>query len=62
MVFSNQSSNQDSNHNDNNSNHQNNKAHKEAMSLRWILMIQHPSDDKTNPAEAGFYSIHNPFK
>ncbi len=53
MVFNNHASNQDSNRNDN-SNHQNNKAHKEAMSLRWTLMIQYHSDDKTNPAEAGF--------
>ena len=46
MVFNNNSK-------DNNS-HQNNKAHKEEMSLQWTSTIQYPSDDKTNPAEAGF--------
>lgn len=55
MVFSNNASNQDNNHNDSNSSNQNSKAHKEAMSLLWTSMIQYPSDDKTNPAYAGFY-------
>lgn len=50
---SNQVSNQASNHN-NYSRNQNNKAHKEEMSLRWNSTIQYHSDDKTNPAEAGF--------
>nr|UVX34045.1 MAG: hypothetical protein [Bacteriophage sp.] len=54
MVFNNHASNQDNNRNDNNNSHKNNKAHKEAMSLRWTSKIQYPSDDKTNPAEAGF--------
>lgn len=53
MVFSNHASNQGNNRNS--SSNQNNKAHKEAMSRRWTSMIQYPSDDKTNPAEAGFY-------
>lgn len=56
MVFNNHTSNQDSNRNDNNS-HQNNKSHKEEMSLRWISMMISPSDDKTNPAEAGFFKL-----
>nr|DAM07437.1 MAG TPA: hypothetical protein [Caudoviricetes sp.] len=56
MVFSNHASNQASSHKDNNS-HQNNKAHKEEVSRRWTLMIQYHSDDKTNPAEAGFFVI-----
>lgn len=54
MVFSNHASNQDSNRNDNSS-HQNNKANKEGMSLLWTSTIQYPSDDKINPAEAGFF-------
>lgn len=54
MVFNNHASNQAINRNDNSSN-QNNKANKEAMSLRWTLTIQYPSDDKNNPAEAGFF-------
>lgn len=58
MVFSNHASNLASNRKDNNSSHQNNKAHKEVMSRQWTSMIQYPSDDKTNPAEAGlFYFI-----
>lgn len=57
MVFSNNASNQANNRNDSNSSNQNNKAHKEAIILRWTLTIQYPSDDKTNPAEAGFLLI-----
>nr|DAL83510.1 MAG TPA: hypothetical protein [Caudoviricetes sp.] len=57
MVFSNHASNQDSNRNDNNS-HQNKKANKEGMRLRWTSMIQYPSDDKNNPAEAGLLLLH----
>ena len=54
MVFSNHTNNQANNRKDNNS-RQNNKAHKQAMSRRWTSMIQYHSDDKTNPAEAGFF-------
>lgn len=54
MVFSNHASNQDNNRNDSNSSHQNNKSHKEEMSLRWTSTTTSHSDDKTNPAEAGF--------
>lgn len=62
MVFSNRASNQDSNlrvdgEQISNNSHKNNKAHKEAMSLRWTSMIQYPSDDKTNPVEAGLLII-----
>nr|DAK93269.1 MAG TPA: hypothetical protein [Caudoviricetes sp.] len=32
------------------------------MRRLWASTFQYPSDDKNNPAEAGFYSIHNPFK
>lgn len=61
MVFSNNTSNQDNNRKDNNSSHQNKKAHKEEMSLRWTFQATFRSDDKTNPAEAGFFIInHSP--
>lgn len=53
MVFNNNASNQDNNRNDNNSN-QDNKSHKEAMRIRWGFQMIFRSDDKTNPAEAGF--------
>ena len=59
LVSSNHASSKDSNlkadgEQIRNSSHQNNKAHKEATSLRWTSTIQYHSDDKTNPAEAGF--------
>lgn len=56
MVFSNNSSNQANKRNDNSSN-QNNKAHKEGMRLIWTSKTTFRSDDKTNPAEAGFLFI-----
>lgn len=62
MVFSNHVSNQDDNRKEDweqihSSSNQNNKAHKEVMSLQWTSRIQYPSDDKTNPAEAGLFVI-----
>ena len=60
MVFSNHASNQannlkaDGEQISNSSNHKNNKAHKEVMSLLWTFQTIFRSDDKTNPAEAGF--------
>ena len=54
MVFSNHASNQDNNSNDNSRIHQNSKAHKEVMSLRLTFQMTFRSDDKANPAEAGF--------
>ncbi|ATE85659.1 hypothetical protein KGB36_gp12 [Shigella phage Sf11 SMD-2017] len=56
MVFNSHASNQANNRNDNNS-RQNNKSHKEAMSPQWTSTTTFRSDDKTNPAEAGFIVV-----
>lgn len=57
MVFSNNDGNHANNPRGNNSSNQNNKAHREEMSLRWTSTTTFPSDDKNNPAEAGFVFI-----